>query len=256
MGMRKVFQLCVGALLAAAPVACDDDAANPTGVAAGRGGLPTGGAGGGTMTTPSLICGPQTCAGCCRAGVCEPGDAASACGRAGASCSVCSANSVCTIDRVCAADVNLDSKWTVQPASATVAASPAVGQWDPDEDTMPDVMVLLDCKPGGLAVSGAADEPRFEPEARTGASSSLVPMWSTIEFGSCTLTARELLAAPIRLRLFDDDSGGLGLVSDKDAISEVLVHQVTSAEIAAGGFTLPPSGLMAGPLTVKLNREP
>ena len=231
-------------------VACNESE-DPVG---GMGGAPGPSRGNGGMPGAST-CGASTCNGCCRGNVCEPGDALAACGGGGVACAVCPANALCTTARTCAANVDLESLWRVQPVSTTVAARPTTGQWDEGEDTTPDVMVLIDCKAGGLPVSGAAESAMFEVDARTDASSSLSPMWSTLGFGTCDISARSLLAAPIKFRVFDDDSG-IGLVGEKDAISTVQTYQVTAADLAAGTFSLPMTGLLAGPLVVNLVRQP
>lgn len=80
------------------------------GVATG-GGFATGGGlatGGGTVTGGGLAtgggtanCSPANCLGCCLNNVCQNGNAALACGRAGNQCSVCSGGAVCNAFGMC-----------------------------------------------------------------------------------------------------------------------------------------------------------
>lgn len=189
--------------------------------------------GGGTPnsgTTPMQTCSASNCAGCCFNNVCQTGTAASACGKAGATCSVCGSAQVCKADQTCGVDPN--GVWLVQPVSAQIASSNNGSSWDAD-DSPPDVFVNSTC-PGA---TGASVTPEVE---------SYTPSWTS---GGCTAKAGQLLASKWTFQLWDSD------ISSDDTITDVLNFQFTEAQLTAGTITFAPSGGMKS-LTVKLQKQP
>lgn len=194
----------------------------------GCGGTDTSGGDNGNPSTQT--CGASNCAGCCFNNVCQTGTTASACGKAGATCSTCGSAQVCKTDQTCGVDPN--GVWLVQPASAQIASSNNGSSWDGD-GSPPDVFVQLAC-PGDTT---AHTTPEVE---------SYNPAWTS---GGCTAKASQLLATGWGFQLWDSD------VSANDTITGVLVGQITEAQLLAGTVVYGASGGMLS-LTVKLQKQP
>lgn len=187
-----------------------------------------GNTGGGSGTEQK--CSASNCTGCCFNNVCQTGNTASACGKAGASCLACGSSQVCRTDQTCGVDPN--SVWRVQPVSARIASNDNGTYWDGD-DSAPDVVVAMRC-PGSTT---STQTPEVE---------SYTPTWTT---GGCTARASQLLAEPWVFQLWDID------VSSNDTITGALAFRITEELLTAGTVTLSASGGMTS-MTVRLQKQP
>ncbi len=184
----------------------------------------------GEPSTPPVTCSAANCSGCCFNNVCQTGNTASACGRAGAACKACNAAQVCKTDQTCGADPA--GVWLVQPLSAQITASNNGTAWDAD-GSAPDVFVEMQC-PGTTVVT-------VTPEVE-----SYTPAWTS---GGCTATAGRLLSEPWAFRLWDSD------ISVNDTITGVLLYQFREEDFTAGRVTLQPSGGMTS-ITLGIRKQP
>ncbi|HYO53293.1 hypothetical protein [Archangium sp.] len=184
---------------------------------------------GGSTSTPQK-CSASNCTGCCFNNVCQTGNTASACGRAGAECAACSPNQVCKTDQTCGVDPN--SVWRVQPLSARITSSNNGSSWDGD-GSAPDVFVWMQC-PGSVSFSF------------TDMVESYTPAWTT---GGCTAKASQLMAEQWVFQLWDID------FIRNDTITDALGFQFTEEHFTAGTLTLGTAGGMTS-LTVQLQKQP
>ena len=180
-------------------------------------------------TNPTQTCGASNCAGCCFNNVCQTGTAASACGKAGATCGTCGAAQVCKADQTCGVDPG--SRWLVQPTSAGINPNNNGSSWD-GEGSPPDVFVRMKCP--GAAVT------------ETPESESYSPTWTS---GGCIAQASALLAEPWVFQVWDSD------VSSNDTITSPLGYQFTEEALTAGTVILQASGGMKS-LTLQVRKQP
>ena len=213
--MNRLF--AVGVIALSVVVGCGGSEDSP------GGGSPNGNPG----TTQQ--CSASNCAGCCFNNVCQTGNTASACGKAGAACGTCGSTQICKTDQTCGVDPN--GLWLVQPVSASITSSNNGSSWDAD-GSAPDVYVAMQC-PGSSATS--------TPEVE-----SYNPTWTT---GGCTTKASQLLSNPWTFQLWDSD------VSSDDTITSALVFQFTEQILTAGTVTFQASGGMTS-MTVQLRKQP
>jgi hypothetical protein len=177
----------------------------------------------------SQKCGASNCAGCCFNNVCQTGNTAAACGKAGATCGACASTQICKTDQTCGVDPN--SVWLIQPIAASITSTNNGSSWDAD-DSAPDVFVSMQC-PGAVATS--------TPEVE-----SYNPTWTT---GGCTTKASALLANQWVFQLWDSD------LSSDDTITSALGFQFTEQFLTAGTASFQASGGMTS-LTVQLRKQP
>lgn len=184
----------------------------------------------GGNTGTQKTCGASNCTGCCFNNVCQTGNTASACGKAGAACVACGSIQVCKTDQTCGVDPN--SVWRVQPVSARITSNNNGSSWDGD-GSAPDVVVAMRC-PGSTT---STETPEVE---------SYSPAWAT---GGCTAKASQLLAEPWVFQLWDID------ISSHDTITGALAFRITEEYLTAGTVTLGASGGMTA-MTVQLQKQP
>lgn len=226
--MNRLAILSVMAVMAVVLMGCGSDPQTGTGGGAGGGFNGAGGGGGGGGSSAS--CGSQNCTGCCFNGTCQPGSTAAGCGKAGASCSVCTTNQICRVDQTCGVDP--ESTWLVQPTSARIAPNNNGSAWDGD-GSAPDPKVFMTC--GDMTAATSTPE----------APDTYQPTWST---GACSAKAKDLLRAGWTFQVYDIDA-----FSD-DSITASLRVTLTEADFAAAGFTLQPSGGLQA-MTVTMRRQ-
>ncbi len=111
---------------------------------------------GGVCRPPS--CGPGTCTGCCRAGVCQPGDDEFSCGRFGQQCTTCNFGQTCSVG-VCTT-----SSCTPQTCSGCCDQGQCVqtGQQDPSR-CGGGGQVCTSCPLGWSCTNGACTPPSCGP---------------------------------------------------------------------------------------------
>jgi hypothetical protein len=177
-------------------------------------------------------CGPQTCAGCCFNGACQPGNTASACGKSGVVCSACGTNQVCKTDQTCGVDPN--SQWRVQPLSAVITSTNNGASWDGD-GSAPDPFIAMICPPG------SAPKQTSTPAVQD----TLQPSWTT---GGCVTTAGALLAEPWVFQPYDED------FSAHDPISQAWSYQFREADFIEGTVNLNAGGGLTS-ITVQLQKQ-
>jgi hypothetical protein len=158
----------------------------------------------------------DSCDGCCLGESCLAGDMTLACGQGGAACLQCEGFETCE-SNACALDVN--AQWNLVVVSATL------NDWGLDSGGPgscytsvidPFVVAVIDMMPGETSVL----------------EETTMPVWNEKVFSATVAT---MLAEPIYLYVWDDD--GQGMCSEDDALDN-CAHQITEAEIEAGGFTL------------------
>ena len=171
-------------------------------------------------------CGPSNCAGCCFNGACQAGTAASACGKAGGACFACTGNGICKTDQTCGVDPN--SRWKIQPVSATLPEKNGAGEaWDVPGG-LPDPFVALFC-PGTQTVSTTVTPTVAD---------TLTASWSTTSGTGCIMTASALMTAGFKAQVMDED------ISSHDVVAVTAVTTLSEADFSLGyvsfsGTTLP-----------------
>lgn len=207
--MKTVLVLLAASCLLAVGCGGTGDAGGAGGGGGGAGGGGGGAGGGGGGNSPT--CSALNCAGCCLNHVCQAGNTAAGCGKAGVACSTCVTGQVCKVDQTCGVDP--DSTWKVQPASATIATMNGGATWDFGGGA-PDAYVTIWC-PSSSAT----------PVVTPTANDTFTPTWTS---GGCTAKASELIASGFAIALDDED------VSADDGISGKGTINVTEALLLAG----------------------
>ena len=161
-------------------------------------------------------CSPDTCAGCCFNGVCQPGNTVSACGGGGVSCAQCVTNQVCLTDQTCGVDP--ESTWLVQPDSAKISTTNNGNDWDLGGGA-PDPFVQLWCPFNAASVTSQTP---FVQD-------SFTPTWST---GGCLMKAKDLLSLGYSIEVWDAD------VSNDDVIAAKASIAVTEKHLLQGYMTM------------------
>jgi hypothetical protein len=190
-----------------------------------------GGTGGGTAS-----CSAANCAGCCFGNQCQAGTTAAACGRNGVECAACATGLVCLAEQTCGIDPA--SQWAVLPTSAVVSQYDSNNEgWDAF-DGPPDPFAALTCPATELAATG-----------RTATvDDSLAPSWTSLEFGSCVMSAHALMTTGFGLIVYDQDTFA------DDIIAPLQTVKPTEAQLRSGTLTVS-SGATMPSMTVKLTRQ-
>jgi hypothetical protein len=178
------------------------------------GGIASDGGGGGGDA--AATCSAANCAGCCFNGACQSGNTGAACGKGGIQCVACAPQQICKVDQICAVDP--ESRWKVQPASATLATTNNGSTWDAGGGA-PDPFVSMWCPATAATVTGTTPA----------VSDSFTPTWST---GGCIIKAKDLLASGYAAQVFDED------VSFNDPASVKFVVSVKESDLLKGDMTL------------------
>lgn len=155
-----------------------------------------------------------------------------ACGSGGDACVACPNGDVCNNAQVCVVDPV--SQWRVRPTSATAATTLNGASWDTGGGA-PDLYVELMCPRTASAVTASTAV----------VDDSFTPTWANTT-GSCIMTAADLQAIGVRLRVLDED-----IAADDLAIDINITF--TEAQLRAGTTTRSSGSITQ--ITLQLTRQ-